>query len=127
MIYKYDRLKIEWNNLDNKVKAIVIEADSIASRYKLEVRVTCIDRSDLEQKDLYAKLNKPYIPSLHSYHHACDFTLHGEVSESDKLECRNEILSLNKKYTYGVKGVKKSIIFHDIGAGEHFHAQQPLE
>jgi hypothetical protein len=127
MIYKYDRLKGEWINLNDRVRAIIIECDSIASRYKLEVRITCIDRSDLEQKDLYAKLNKPYIPSLHSYHHAGDFTLFGEVSEADRLDCKNEILALNKKYTYGVKGVKKSIIFHDIGAGAHYHVQQPLE
>lgn len=123
MIFKTQELEKEWEKLKDDVKCIVLEAETIAKSYNLDICITCIFRDDQDQKRLYDKLKKPYIPTLHSWWKACDFGLRGD---GDKMACRMAILSLNKKYSYGNKNIKKSIIFHDIGAGEHFHIQQPL-
>jgi hypothetical protein len=87
-------------------------------KFKNDVIIDNIYRSDVRQREILKKLGIKYYPSPHSDYRGLDFIIKN-CGEKEHKECANYI---NELYPYGKPGYLTALD-HNIGLGLHIHLQ----
>lgn len=127
MIFKTLRQEQEWAQAVAAgymiVPVVTFAAETSLRLFGKQVVITEILRTDAEQRALLAGLRPPveYYATVHSSWRGAD------IRSRDYTRDEIGILraAINKRFEYG-RG-KEVALFHDMGAGAHFHLQAPAQ
>lgn len=123
MIFKTVREEREWAELVAGgymiVPVVQYVAEASIRLMGKQIVVTGIIRTQAEQIELCRSLGVAYYDTVHTLHRGVD--LRSKVYTGDEIDILREMT--NKQFEYG-RG-KQVAIFHDVGAGPHFHLQAP--
>jgi len=119
--FKTDRIESEFNDkrMDNRLKVILFALSGFTlHRYGKGITITCIDRTQAEQDEIYGDNEKYKISPWFSTH---QFWRAADVRSSDfsGKECQEMVDFLN---LFIYTGKYKTAIYHD-GVGWHMHIQ----
>ena len=125
MEFKHLRLIAEFDRVKKRLQIIVYALDAyVKHRYKKEIMVTSIFRTQEEQDEIYGHLagykESPW-KSVHQYWRGVDVRL----SNFSKEEIKDILMFLNKSFEY--TGRYETAIKHDIGYGSHIHIQVDMD
>lgn len=123
MIFTSPRQEREWNQMVTGgymiVPVVQYVAEASIRLMGKQVVVTSILRTKQEQAELCEKLGVPYYDTVHTLWRGVD--LRSRIYTPDEIEVLRSMT--NKAFRYG-RG-KDVAVFHDVGAGPHFHLQAP--
>jgi hypothetical protein len=123
MIFKTPREDREWAELVAGgymiVPVVQYVAEASIRLMGKQVVVTGIVRTHAEQIALCKELGVPYYDTVHTLKRGVD--LRSLIYTGDEIDILLEMT--NRQFTYG-RG-KRCAIFHNVGAGPHFHLQAP--
>ena len=110
----------EWeiNKLTPKCRRLLSVIVRECEAFDYHVYITCVYRSDDEQRALYEKMGQPYVASTHSAYRAFDFRIFPDEKFNQELSD-----DINRLYPYDTTRPEKlSLLMHE-GTAMHFHAQ----
>lgn len=123
MIFKSVREDREWVELVAGgfmvVPVVQFIAEASIRLMGKQTVVTGIIRTHAEQMALCRSLGVDYYDTVHTLHRGVD--LRSLIYTGDEIDILKEMT--NKQFVYG-RG-KQVAVFHDVGAGPHFHIQAP--
>jgi len=125
VIFKTTRQEQEWEEAvagEKRIIPVVLYAAELSLRlFGKQVVVTGILRTDQEHRALLKRLGIDYYPTVHSFWRGVD--LRSWIYTPDERDML--VAAINRRFDYG-RG-KRCALYHDIGAGGHFHLQTPSE
>ena len=124
MIFKTIRQEKEWAQLVAGgymiVPVVEFAAETSVRMFGKQVVVTDILRLKIEQEALCRKLKIAYYDTVHSFWRGTD--LRSLIYTAEEIGVMKDMI--NRQFVYG-RG-KQVAVYHDVGAGAHFHLQAPF-
>lgn len=125
MIFKAPHMEIEWVHMVEQKMMLVPVVLYVAELSRVQFGkipvVTSIFRSDDDHRALMERVEMEYRPTVHSHWRGVD--LRSWIYEAPEIDAL--VQAANDRFGYG-RG-KKVAIYHDVGAGGHFHLQSPAQ
>lgn len=123
MRYRTDRLCFEWRELidrDSLLLPVAATYDAVLQQIAgVDGEVTCILRTEQEQRDICEHMGMAYYQSVHMYWRGLDFSIQGVREE----QVREVIGAVNLAFRYGGRFAVASL---HVGTGPHVHLQVPV-
>ena len=110
----------EWevNQLTQKCRHLLNQTVKYCEFQDYHIYLTCVYRSDEEQRILYEKIGQPYAPSVHSQWRGFDFRIFPDAQFNQWLTDK-----VNTMFPYDPSRPEKVSLLRHVGSGDHFHGQ----